>query len=466
MSLLYKPLLKHIQFLPWVLAVLLVLPACKKDSGTRFYDLPPITTESRELTIQWGETTTEVMRWMNVKTPTNNARVLGYMGVALYEALVHADSSQVSLVNQLQGLAALPQPKTGVQYYWPLVAHYTQDSLFRLLNPYPEMMSDNGKYLLDTASKSILKSISASIPDPVISNSKQLGWEIARAIYQWSLNDGSQSFYNKPFDPGYLFPKGPSFWEPPIGGQVITEYPMHARWGQVRRFVPANSSLPVPAILPYSTDPASEYYKQYKAVYDKNFTLTQTEKDIAYWWADDPNEPSFSPPGHSYRIAGTLIRKGNLGLVRAAEVYARTGLAVADAFMHCWKIKYTYHNERPSSFARRTFDPNFFQYWPEPPFPGFPSGHSTQAASSATVWEGVFGTSFPFTDTTNTNQTRIFPVYRILDFSRSFNTLWDAALEAGQSRIYGGIHTRQDNETGLGEGRKVGNSINALRWRK
>lgn len=405
------------------------------------------------------------MRWMNVKTPTNNSRVLGYMGVALYEALVHADSSQRSLVNQLQGLTRLPQPKTGLQYYWPLVAHYTEDSLFRLLNPSPDMMADYAIEILNTEVKKTETKFSQSIPEPVIRNSKQLGWEIARGIYQWSMSDGSQAFYNKPFDPTYVFPKGPSFWEPPIGGQVPTEYPMHARWGQVRRFVSANNSLAVPAILPYSADPASDYYKQYKAVYDKNGSLTQTEKDIAYWWADDPNEPSYSPPGHSYRLAGTLIRKGNLGLVRAAEVYARTGLAVADAFMHCWKIKYTYHNERPSSFVRRNINPNFFQYWPEPPFPAFPSGHSTQAAASATVWEGVFGTAFSFTDTTNTNQTRIFPAFRILDYNRSFNTLWDAALEAGQSRIYGGIHTQQDNETGLSEGRKVGNTINALRWR-
>ncbi len=452
-------------FFSFLLLICFGLTACKKD-GVKFYTLPDIRTETNELALNWGETTAEMIRWMNVRTPTNNSRVLGYMGVGMYEALVHADSTQVSLANQLQGLTSLPQPKTGVQYYWPLVAHYTEDSLFRLLNPAPAMMADFAIDILDSLSKKIEKKFSQSIPATVVNNSRQLGWEIAIAIHKWSLNDGSQAFYDKPFDPAYVFPTGPSYWEPPIGGQIPTQYPMHPRWGTVRRFVAADESLPVPAILPYSTDPASEYYKQYKAVYDKNRSLTQTEKDIAYWWADDPAEPSYSPPGHSYWLAGLLIRKANLGLVRAAEVYARTGLAIADGFMHCWKIKYTYHNERPSSFVRRTFDPNFYQYWPEPPFPAFPSGHSTQSAAAATVWEGVFGTSFAFTDITNKDQTRIFPAYRILDFSRSFTTIWDAALEAGQSRIYGGIHTQQDNETGLNEGRKVGNNINALSWRK
>lgn len=466
MSLSNRYLIRKLLQFGFLLLTSFGLTACKKD-GVKFYTLPDIRTETYDLATDWGELTPNMLKWINFKTPTNNSRILGYMGVGMYEALVHADSTQVSLVNQLQGLTSLPQPKTGVQYYWPLVAHYTEDSLFRLLNPHPGMMEDFSVYILDSLSKIIAKKYSINIPEPVVNNSKQFGWQLAKAIYDWSATDGSQTFYNKPFDPSYVFPTGPSFWEPPIGGQVATLYPLHPRWGSVRRFVASNQSLPVPAILPYSTDPASAYYKQYKAVYDKSFALTQSDKDIAYWWADDPNDgESYSPPGHSYFMASALIRKANLGLVRAAEVYARTGLAVADGFMHCWKIKYTYHNERPSTFVRRTFDPNFYQYWPEPPFPAFPSGHSTQSAASATVWEGVFGTAFSFTDNTNTGQLRFFPIFRMLDFTRTFNTIWDAALEAGQSRIYGGIHTQQDNETGLSEGRKVGNNINALRWRK
>jgi hypothetical protein len=32
--------------------------------------------------------------------------------------------------------------------------------------------------------------------------------------------------------------------------------------------------------------------------------------------------------------------------------------------------------------------------------------------------------------------------------------------------LYGGIHTRQDNEVGLVEGKKIGKNINALAWNK
>jgi hypothetical protein len=36
--------------------------------------------------------------------------------------------------------------------------------------------------------------------------------------------------------------------------------------------------------------------------------------------------------------------------------------------------------------------------------------------------------------------------------NRSFTSLWAAATEAGQSRIYGGIHFQSDNQLGLSRG--------------
>ena len=196
-------------FLSLLLLFCFGLTACKKD-GVKFYTLPDIHTETYDLATDWGELTPNMLKWLNFKTPTNNSRILGYMGVGMYEALVHADSTQVSLVNQLQGLTSLPQPKTGVQYYWPLVAHYTEDTLFRLLNPANIMFGEYGHHLFDSLARNIEKKYSTNIPDAVIKNSRQYGWQLAKAIYDWSATDGSQTFYNKPFDASYVFPTGPS----------------------------------------------------------------------------------------------------------------------------------------------------------------------------------------------------------------------------------------------------------------
>lgn len=219
----------------------------------------------------------------------------------------------------------------------------------------------------------------------------------------------------------------------------------------------------MPAILPYSKDQTSDYYKVYKAVYEKNKTLTQEEKEIAAWWADDPTQ-TFSPPGHSYNLASLVIKKAHPPLVKAAETYARVGMATADAFICCWKAKFQYFNERPSTYVAANIDPTWIPYWPEPPFPAFPSGHSTQSAATATVLADLYGDNFSFTD--NTNDGLLLPPFDQPLKPRSFTSFWATAEEAAYSRILGGIHTQQDNEVGLGEGKKIGQNINALGWKK
>jgi hypothetical protein len=45
---------------------------------------------------------------------------------------------------------------------------------------------------------------------------------------------------------------------------------------------------------------------------------------------------------------------------------------------------------------------------------------------------------------------------------RKYNSFFEAAEESALSRLYGGIHTRHDNEIGLIEGKKIGKNINDL----
>lgn len=446
-----------------LLLTFMILSCTKED----IYRPPTLANQDAKLATSWADNVLLVFRKLSFRTPTNNSRLLGYMGLAMYECLVNGDATHRSLVGQLNGLNNLPKPLSGKTYNWSLVAHYGQDTLFRLLNPLNINMSLSAWYTLDSVSSITENKFIAGVPADVVESSKQLGIDIAIAIHNWSLSDGGSNTFFKTFDQNFVFPSGPSYWTPPVYGSVATKYPLHPLWGKNRMFLSSNQALEVPAIVPYSTDPNSEYYQLYKAVYDKKNSLTQEEKDIAFWWSDDPGEgPSFTPPGHSYSLATIAIKKSNTDLITAAEAYAKVGLAVSDAFVHCWKTKYTYFNERPAEYIRTVIDPQFIQYWPEPPFPGFMSGHSIQTAAAVTVLESVFGQNFAFVDNTNTNTTRTYPVARTLDFTRSFNTLWDAAVEAGQSRVYGGIHTQQDNLMGLQQGKKIGNNVNALNWKK
>jgi membrane-associated phospholipid phosphatase len=239
---------------------------------------------------------------------------------------------------------------------------------------------------------------------------------------------------------------------------------LHPYWGSNRTFSKANSELPIPVPVPYSTEWNSEYNTLFLAVYAKSKNLSNDERQIAAWWSDDPTE-SFSPPGHSYNKGSIAIRTDKTNLMIAAETYARVGMAIADAFINCFKCKYKYYAERPSTYIRKGIDPTWVQYWPEPPFPAFSSGHATQGAAAATVLANIYGDQFEFTD--NSHEGRARDTSQKVDFiPRKFHSFIQAADESALSRFLGGIHTQQDNTVGYMEGRKIGWNINGFKWRK
>jgi membrane-associated phospholipid phosphatase len=82
-----------------------------------------------------------------------------------------------------------------------------------------------------------------------------------------------------------------------------------------------------------------------------------------------------------------------------------------------------------------------------PPFPEYPSGHSTQSGAAAAVLTAAFGDGFAFADASHEEDG--LPV-------RHFASFWEAAEEAGISRLYGGIHFRSAIARGLDQGRCVG----------
>jgi membrane-associated phospholipid phosphatase len=77
------------------------------------------------------------------------------------------------------------------------------------------------------------------------------------------------------------------------------------------------------------------------------------------------------------------------------------------------------------------------------------SGHSTVSAAAAGVLTGVFG-AVPFDDSTSV---------QVGQAIRKFASFRAAADEAGQSRIYGGIHYPYSNIEGGNLGRCVAGKV-------
>lgn len=406
----------------------------------------------------WADMTLRVTRYTPANSPTFASRCLGYMGVCMYETVAPGQSGYHSLVGQLNGLASLPKAETGASYHWVLVMNAGQAHLLKHLY---QQTSDTNKQSIDSLEAAVLEHVEPLPDKATIMRSVAFGQAIAAAIFEWAKTDKGHRGYLQNFDKKMVRPQHLGAWKPPLYAQSFSHHPLHPYWGQNRTFLAADAIIPAPPMIPYDTTPGSAYREQFQKVYEKEQVLTQDEKEAALWWGDDPAE-TFTPPGHSYYLATVALRKTNPPLIKWAETYAKVGIAVADAFIDCWKWKYQYFSERPNTYVTQFIDPDWESFWPDPPFPAFPSGHAIQSAAAATVLTDLFGEPFALVDSAHVG--RPPDGLRNVAFKpRTFNSFWEVAVETANSRFYGGIHTPQDNEAGQKAGVEIGKNVNALR---
>jgi hypothetical protein len=186
---------------------------------------------------------------------------------------------------------------------------------------------------------------------------------------------------------------------------------------------------------------------------------TPEQSEIAWFWAD--GQGTQTPPGHWNDVAAQLAEARGLSPLETARLFALLNLALADAAIACWDAKYAYDWWRPITAIRMAdtdgnpateSDPTWTPLISTPPFPEHVSGHSTFSAAAATVLAKFHGSDrFSFT----LRSDGLFGV------TRSYNRFSDAAVEAGLSRIYGGIHFRAANEGGQALGRAIGQFVTA-----
>lgn len=445
------------KWLPVTLFALISLVfSCRKTENAD----PRPTTYTSDAAVKWADMTLYVGIHTTSNTPTYGSRALAYLGLTMYESVQAGSTNSKTMAGQLTDLATLPTIEQGKRYNWAISLNAGQALMMKNLYPHA---SDVTKLKIDSLAKAILAEQSTLETPEDVDRSVKYGESIATALYEWSKTDGGHQGYSRNF-PVIIIPTTPGSWRPPVSGQSSSQLPLHPFWGDNRTFVKVNGQLAIPQIIPYSTSPTSAYYAQFLEVYNKNKILTTEEKEISAWWGDDPSE-TFAPPGHSYNIATIAIKTVKPDLIKAAESYARVGMATADAFINCWKCKYKYFAERPATYVNNNIDPRWVQFWPEPPFPAFTSGHATQSMASAIVLTDLYGANFKFTD--NSHEGRPKNTLRDVEYKvRSFNSFIASAEESALSRFLGGIHTRQDNETGITEGKKIGTNINLLLWRK
>ena len=414
-----------------------------------------------EVATAWADLSTYITKTTPANSPTFASRCFGYIGLTMYESIVNGYPEYQSVAPELNGLGVLPEPEKGLVYNWPLALNAGQAEIIRDIYI---QTSDNNKSKIDSLEQGYEHAFRLTNKDSVADRSIAYGKKIARLIFEWSKTDGGHRGYLTNFDKKLVFKDKPGCWRPPLYAQSFSHFPLHPHWGQNRTFLAADSAIEAPVCINYDTAKGSAYYAQFMEVYNKRKSLTQEEKEAAIWWSDDP-DVTFTPPGHSYYLATIAVRKTRPALIKCAETYARVGMAVADAFRNCWKWKYQFYTERANTFVTQHIDQQWESFWPDPPFPAFPSGHAIQAAAATAVLTDLYGDHFAFTDSAHVGRKR--DEIRNADFkARHFNSFWEVAEETANSRFYGGIHTLQDNARGLEKGKIIANNINQLNWKK
>ena len=414
-----------------------------------------------EVAAQWADMTLYITKNTPANSPTFASRCLGYMGLAQYEAVVHGTSDHKSLAGQLNQLESLPVPNSDDSHNWLMVLNRTQSELLKSL--YLQTSKQN-KLKIDSLENRIQKILEKNENRKTITKSIAYGSELAKALFDWSKTDGGHRGYLKNFDQDFNREPFPGSWKPPLFAQSFSHKPLHSFWGENRTFAPQNTSLELPEYIDYDPVEGSEYYNQFLSVYQKKNNLTLEEKEAAIWWSDDP-DVTFSPGGHLYYITNSLIRRNKPNILLSAKTFALVGMSVADAFIKCWKWKYHFFSERPNTFVPEFIDKKWESFWPDPPFPSFPSGHAIQASAAVTALLNSFENNIEFIDSAHVGRER--DRIRNVEFkARSYSSIWGIAQETADSRFYGGIHTPQDNEVGLEQGTIIGKNIINLNWKK
>src|SRR5262249_54493970 len=150
------------------------------------------------------------------------------------------------------------------------------------------------------------------------------------------------------------------------------------------------------------------------------------------------------------------LTQGN-SLAANARLLAMLNVAEADAAITAWNTKFTYNFWRPVTAIQNADeagnpavvqDPTWQPLIITPPFPSYVSGHSTFSAAAAEILASVFGDNFAFSYTDSS-------LGSLPGITRDYASFLQAAQEAGESRIYGGIHYEFDNQDGLAAGTNV-----------
>jgi hypothetical protein len=298
----------------------------------------------------------------------------------------------------------------------------------------------------------------ARVPDGAARNrGVAVGRAAGAAMLSLRKDDGATR--DAPYTPG----TGPGKWRPhpnPVPANPPIANPDLARgyassalpgWGNVTPFTLLSASqFWIAGPPPLTSEAYARDYNEIKAVGGKvSAGRTPEQTEIARFWFEGP--PAWN------RIARAVASARPLDPTDSARLLALMNLAMADAYIAGFKIRYVYDLWRPITAIREgdvdgndatAGDPTWDSHQNTPAVSDYPSTQSTFSGAAAVALARALGA-----DHVSFSVTSGKPFDGI---TRSFTSFSQAARESADSRVYAGIHFRSACEDGLVLGRKIG----------
>lgn len=234
-------------------------------------------------------------------------------------------------------------------------------------------------------------------------------------------------------------------WQPTPPAGLPAAVP---QWADVTPFVLTSPEQFRPAAPPNvgSAAYAAAYNEVMTVGSATSATRTADQSDAANFWV----QAAGAAP---WLQAGLGVAEGaGLSSIENARLFALISTSIADSVIGVWDAKYEYDFWRPVTAIRAgdldgndltTGDALWTSFITTPNHPSYISGHAGVASAGATILEDAFGDAHNF-------------CLMASGLSRCWDSFSSAALDAANSRLWGGIHWRFDNEAGTALGRYVG----------
>jgi membrane-associated phospholipid phosphatase len=380
-----------------------------------------------DIVTDWNETALLAIKTDKTPPPTAS-RALAILHTAIYDAV-----NVITRTHEPYLVTGEPRGEASVEAAASAAAHLV------LVQLYPAQQA--------TFDAAYNNALAAMGDEPKQRAGIAWGELVAKTILADRANDGSAEVVT------YIPGNRPGDWQPTFPAFASALLP---QWPGVRPFAMNSGSQFRPPFPPSLTSAVYAFdfnlTKQLGSKDSRSRTAEQTA--IALFWADGAG--TVTPPGHWNVIARDVASQRGNTIEQNARLFALLNIAEADAAIIAWDCKYAYNSWRPITAihaaeldGNSATDPDlaWTSLLVNPPFPEYISGHSTFSAAAATVLKAFFGAdNIPFMATSE----------GLPGTSRRFNSFWEAAAEAGISRIFGGIHFMSANQQGLLCGTRLG----------